>query len=244
MEKCGAENQRQHASDLLVHAKTEKPKQAEADQCAEHADQNVRGVADENIAHGRVHVVAVKHRQALDVCADDIRGKHQQGLADAVPAVELAVAAVNAKVRIVLGVHGRLGSPERVRGLQAVSSVARTEFTGLHDERRKKRYEPQEKRRISKQTAEAGGHRGWRILVHARAGFKRRQTACQQLAQAKSCRDLEGSLRYSHAGVAEWQTRRTQNSNQGFPLSVLLCAEVQCYEAVASKLLVRCCDEL
>jgi hypothetical protein len=27
----------------------------------------------------------------------------------------------------------------------------------------------------------------------------------------RGCRDFQGSLRYSHAGVAEWQTRRTQN---------------------------------
>ena len=97
-----------------------------------------------------------------------------------------------------------------MRGLQSVGRVARTEFTGLHDERSKKGREPQKKCGIAKQTAEAGGHRGWRILIHARADFKRR-CGRSQYAQSKSCRDFEGSLRYSHAGVAEWQTRRTQN---------------------------------
>ncbi len=122
--------------------------------------------------------------------------------------------------------------------------VARTEFTGLHDERRKKRYErPRETQDC--ETNGGGGRSSWLAHPSPRPrGIQAAPNCMRQYAQAKSCRDFEGSLRYSHAGVAEWQTRRTQNSNQGFPLSVLLCAEVQCYEAVASKLLVRCCDEL
>ena len=69
---------------------------------------------------------------------------------------------------------------------------------------------PREMRGCERRRREASDHRGWRIVVHARNGFKRRKGS-EQYARSKSCRDFQGSLRYSHAGVAEWQTRRTQN---------------------------------
>src|SRR5271154_5348088 len=100
MEKRGAENQRQHASDPLIDVEAEKPKQAEADQRAKDADQYIRAVADEDVAHGWICVVVAKHGQAVEVGTDDIRGKHEQRLADAVPAIELAVASVDAKIGI------------------------------------------------------------------------------------------------------------------------------------------------
>jgi hypothetical protein len=46
--------------------------------------------------------------------------------------------------------------------------------------------------------AQQGRHASPRRIVHSNA-------------EDAGCRNMEGGLRYSQAGVAEWQTRRTQN---------------------------------
>src|ERR1700683_2559171 len=102
LEKCRAENQRQHARDLLTDAEPEKSQQAEANQRSKDTDQNIRAVADEDVAHRRVCVVSVKGGEALKVGADDVCRKHEEGLADPVPAVELSIATVEAELRVVL----------------------------------------------------------------------------------------------------------------------------------------------
>ncbi len=215
MEKRGAENQRQHARDLLVDAESEKPQQAEADQRAQDADQNIRAVADENIAHGGIGVVIVKRRQPLDVGADDVRGKHQQRLADAVPAVELAVASVDAKVRVVLADQRAARKSRRsawpagdgpCRSSQARPTARRTPQETPRGPREMRGCE-------TSQDGARGGQSSW--LAHPSPRPRWIQAEASALAsntsRSKSCRDFQGSLRYSHAGVAEWQTRRTQN---------------------------------
>src|SRR5271154_184104 len=84
-----------------------------------------------------------------------------------------------------------------MRGLQPVVGIARTELAGLHQKRRQKRRQADQKnwvaKRSAKKTAKARDHRGWRILVHARAGFKRPPATKQP-----SCTPSQKWFSYGH----------------------------------------------
>ena len=81
--------------------------------------------------------------------AEKVLGQHQQRLADAVPALQAAVAPVDAEFGIFPGKDGRIGGPEGVGGVEAVLSVGGAQLAGLHDEGDESRGEGQEEKRVA-----------------------------------------------------------------------------------------------
>jgi len=145
MQMSGAEQQCQHAGHGFVHGKAKLAQQAERDQRRQHVDQYACCVTDHDAAHGGVVFIFGKDWPVSNPGACQVGRQHEQRLADAVPAVELAAAAVQAEFGIVAGKHLRLRSPEPVRGLQAVHGVGGAEFARLHDKGEQSRREAQEK---------------------------------------------------------------------------------------------------
>ena len=72
-------------------------------------------------------------------------GSIEQRLADAIPTEDAAAAAMKSKLRIFVGKHLRLRSPEPVCGLQPVHGIGRAKFAGLHDEGEQSRRQAQQK---------------------------------------------------------------------------------------------------
>jgi hypothetical protein len=156
----GAEKQRQYARDLLVDGEAQQPQQAQTHQRRQKADESVGAVADDDVAHGWIVVIIGKNGQPLDVRAYYVGGEHQQRLADAVPAVQLAVRAMDSEFGVVPGIHFRLGRPPGVRRLEAMRRIACAELTGLDDEGGEKRRQGQQEQGVEEQTTRAVHHPG------------------------------------------------------------------------------------
>src|ERR1700728_949556 len=84
---------------------------------------------------------------------------------------------MNPELGIVLRIHGRRGSPKRMRRFQTMRRVTRPKLARLHHKCRKERDNPNQKHWIAKQEAETSGHQGWRIVCHAWERFKRQRRA-------------------------------------------------------------------
>ena len=124
MQMRGEQEQRQHACRGLGDGETESAKKSETDQRREHVEQNVGAVADHNVPHaGGVAVVVGKDGKAIDAGSRDIEGQHEQRLADAVPGLLCAVAAVDAELGVLVGEDGRVAGPEGVGGVFAMLRV-------------------------------------------------------------------------------------------------------------------------
>src|ERR1035441_5353426 len=91
-------------------------------------------------------------------CGSEISGQHEQTLANTIPAVDLASAAVQAELGILVGEDLWLRGPEPVRGLESVHGVGSAEFARLHDEGEQGGGQAQEKKRIAKPVIGARGH--------------------------------------------------------------------------------------
>ncbi len=148
MQVSRAEHQGQDAEHGLVEAEAQLAQQAERNQRRQNIDQNIGAVADNDAAYRRVILVFGENVPVGDPCGDQICGKHEQRLADAVPAEDAAAAAVQAELGILVGKHLRLRGPEPVRGLQAVHGVGGTQFARLHHEREQARGQAHKEERI------------------------------------------------------------------------------------------------
>ncbi len=135
MQMRGREQQSQNAHYRLGDAEVQLPQEAETNQRRQHRHQDVDAVADDDVAHAGVGVVVVrKDGQACDISAHHIRGQQEQRLADAIPALQLPSAAVDAEFGKFVGKHLRFASPKGMRGLQAMGGVGAAQLTGLHHE--------------------------------------------------------------------------------------------------------------
>ena len=159
MQMSGAEQQGQNSGGSFVHAETELAQQAERDQRGQDIHQNAGAVADDDAAYGWVVFISDENRPAGDPGGDYICGQHEQGLADAVPAEDLAVATVQAELGIFIGKHLRLRRPQPVCGLQAVHGVGGAQFAGLHDEGEQSCRQTEQDQRIAQPGAQARSHR-------------------------------------------------------------------------------------
>ena len=135
MQKRGAEQEGQHPCESLINREIEQTKKPEADQASEHADEDVRGVADNDVAYRGIGALVIrKDRQPVDVGPQHVGRQHQNRLAESVPSVEFSAPSVDAEIRIFSWAkYRRLRCPKRVGGLQAVSGIARAQLPGLHD---------------------------------------------------------------------------------------------------------------
>ena len=145
MQVSGAEQQRQNSVDGLFPLKPELPQETKGDEGGKHVEQNVRAVANHDAAHRRIVLVSGEDVPACNPGPDHIRGQHQQRLADSVPAENLSAAAVQPELGIFVGEDLRLGSPQPVRGLQAVHRVGGAQFSRLHHEGEERRGQSQQK---------------------------------------------------------------------------------------------------
>ncbi len=98
----------------------------------------------------------------VDPGAENVLRKHEQRLANAVPALELASTPVYSEFGIFVWKDGWLGGPESVGGLKTVHGVSRAEFSGLHNECNQTRGECEQKHRTVEPVAKEGGHRAAR----------------------------------------------------------------------------------
>ena len=159
MQKCGAEQQRQHACESLIDGESQQAEQPEANQASQHAYQDVRAIADDDAADAGIGAfVIIENRQILEVGSEHVRRQHQERLADAIPAIELAAAPMDAKLRILLRKNRRFGCPKGVRGAQTVSSIAGAQLSRLHHHSGEHCNSDQQKGRIAKKTAETNDH--------------------------------------------------------------------------------------
>jgi hypothetical protein len=154
MEMRSEQQQRQNAGNRLFHSEVQLPEKSEADQSRKHRNEHIGAIADDDAAHaGIVPVVVSEDRKPLDISSHYIRGQHEQRLADAVIALQLAVAAVYAKFGILLGRDRGFRSPERVSGLQTMPRVRRAQFAGLHGEGDQARCQSKQEERIAEPVA-------------------------------------------------------------------------------------------
>src|SRR5208282_1636886 len=88
--------------------------------------------------------------------------------ADAIPAIEMASTAVQAKFGILVGKNLRLRGPEPMRGLQAMGGVGRAQLARLHHESEQPRSQTQKKKGIAQPSAETRSHRldgNWKAVI-------------------------------------------------------------------------------
>src|SRR5258705_9813706 len=103
----------------------------------EDVNQDVDADADDDAADGWVCLrvcIAAPQRQMGGGGADEVGGKHDQGLADAVPGVEAAAASVKSELGVFVRKDLGLARPEGVSYLQTVSGVGGAELAGLDEE--------------------------------------------------------------------------------------------------------------
>ena len=153
-----AKQQSQHTGDSLVHAEAQLLQQAERDQRRKHSDKNIGAVADDYGAHGRVVFVTGKHMPVRDPGADQVRGQHDQRLADPKPAEDAAASAMQPELRVLIRKNLRLRGPQPVRGLQPVHGVGGAQFARLHYEGEQARDQAQKKTRIAQLSPRACSH--------------------------------------------------------------------------------------
>src|SRR5258707_6194728 len=103
----------------------------------EDVNQDVGADADDDAADGWICLrayIAAPQRQMGGGGADEVGGKDEQGLTNAVPGVEAAAASVKSELGVFVGKDLGLARPEGVSYLQTVSGVGGAEFAGLDEE--------------------------------------------------------------------------------------------------------------
>jgi hypothetical protein len=115
VEVGGSQQQRQHAHGALPDAEIELAQKAKAEERGQHSDQDVGAVTDDDVTDRRVSAaVSSEDRKALDIGSHNVGRQHEQRLSNAIPALKLAVAAVNSELRVFVGEDRRLRRPECV----------------------------------------------------------------------------------------------------------------------------------
>ncbi len=129
-----AEQQCQDAENGFLHGKRKLAQKAECDERSQNVNQDACQVDNHDAAHGRIVFVIGENRQPRDAGSHQVRGQHEQALADPEPAVEPPAAANETELGIFIGKDLRLRGPEPVRGLQPVHGIGSAEFSRLHNE--------------------------------------------------------------------------------------------------------------
>ena len=160
MQVSSGKGERQHSGNGLFRAEFQLPQKTETDQRRQHADKNVHAVADKYVAYGRIILVVGKSRKSFDVRAHYIERKQQKRLSDAVPTLQLAVAAIDAEFRVFLRRHRRHTSPPRVAGFQPMERIGRAKLAGLHHECTQTYGEAEQEEWITEPAAESLHHDG------------------------------------------------------------------------------------
>ena len=159
VEVGGSQQKGEHTRDGLVDVELKLAEKPEADEGGQHRDKDLRQPGDDDVAHGGIGVVVtIEDVQLLDVCAEDVRRKHQEGLPDSVPALQRAVASMHAEFGIFVGKYRWLGGPEGVGGLQAVHGVGAAQLAGLHYKRNERCGKRKEKNRIAQSGSPTESH--------------------------------------------------------------------------------------